>query len=186
MEFFRRATLEGYDGRFFVAKTRRSRRRIALTPSVCDALRRQRALINEERLALGQAWNDYDLVFPKTIGKPIDARSMARHWFRPLLKKADLPLMRFHDLRHTAATLPLLASVRPTGVSEMLGHASIAITRDLYSHALPDMRREATLAMERAVRLGAGQDAMGLTLRRGSSPADSHDRQGTHIRRRNP
>jgi len=153
-----RATLKRYDGRFFIAetKTRRSRRRIALTPSVCDTLRRHRALINEERLALGQAWNDYDLVFPNAIGNPIDERSMVRHWFRPLLKKAGLPLIRFHDLRHTAATLLLLADVHPKVVSEMLGHASIAITLDLYSHVLPDMQREATLAMERALNLGAG------------------------------
>jgi len=153
-----RATLKRYDGRFFIAetKTRRSRRRIALTPSVCDTLRRHRALINEERLALGQAWNDYDLVFPNAIGNPIDERSMVRHWFRPLLKKAGLPPIRFHDLRHTAATLLLLAGVHPKVVSEMLGHASIAITLDLYSHVLPDMQREATLAMERALHLGAG------------------------------
>ena len=81
---------------------------------------------------------------------------MVRHWFRPLLKKVGLPLIRFHDLRHTAATLLLLAGVHPKVVSEMLGHASIAITLDLYSHVLPDMQREATLAMERALNLGAG------------------------------
>jgi integrase len=66
------------------------------------------------------------------------------------------PHIRFHDLRHTAATLLLLAGVHPKVVSEMLGHASIAITLDLYSHVLPDMQREATLAMERALHLGAG------------------------------
>jgi integrase len=153
-----RATLKRYDGRFFIAetKTRRSRRRIALTPSVCDALRRHRAQLKEERLALGQAWNDYDLVFPNAIGYPLDERSMVRYWFRPLLKKAGLPLIRFHDLRHTAATLLLLAGVHPKVVSEMLGHASIAITLDLYSHVLPDMQREATMAMERVLHLGAG------------------------------
>ncbi len=65
-------------------------------------------------------------------------------------QRADLPHIRFHDLRHTAATLLLLQGVHPKVVSEMLGHASIAITLDLYSHVLPDMHREATVAMEGA------------------------------------
>jgi len=81
---------------------------------------------------------------------------MVRRWFRPMLKKAGVPLIRFHDLRHTAATLLLLAGIHPKVVSEMLGHASIAITLDLYSHVLPDMQREATAAMERALNLGGG------------------------------
>jgi integrase len=153
-----RATMKRYDGHWVIAetKTRRSRRRIALTPSACDALRRHRVRLNEERLALGEAWNDHDLVFPNTIGNPLDDRRMVRRWFRPMLKKAGVPLIRFHDLRHTAATLLLLAGVHPKVVSEMLGHASIAITLDLYSHVLPDMQREATAAMERALNLGAG------------------------------
>jgi integrase len=73
-----------------------------------------------------------------------------------LLKQAGLPLIRFHDLKHTAATLLLLAGVHPKVVPEHLRHASIAITLDLYSHVLPDMRREATVAMERALNLGVG------------------------------
>jgi integrase len=81
---------------------------------------------------------------------------MARRWFQPILKKAGAPLIRFHDLRRTAATLLLLAGVHPKVVSEMLGHALIAITLDLYNHALPDLQREATAAMERALNLGVG------------------------------
>ena len=69
--------------------------------------------------------------------------------FQPLLEKAGLPRIRLHDLRHTAATLLLLQGVHVKVVSEMLGHASIAITLDLYSHVLPDMQREATAAMDR-------------------------------------
>jgi len=63
-----------------------------------------------------------------------------------------LPGIRFHDLRHTCATLLLLAGVRPKVVSEMLGHASITITLDLYSHVLPDMQREATSALDDLLR----------------------------------
>ena len=74
-----------------------------------------------------------------------------RRWFEPLLARVGLPHIRFHDLRHTAATLLLLQAVDPKVVSEMLGHASIAITLDLYSHVLPDMQRDASAAMERVL-----------------------------------
>jgi integrase len=67
---------------------------------------------------------------------------------QPLLAKAGLPRIRFHDLRHTAATLLLQQRVNPKIVSEMLGHASISITLDLYSHALPDIQQESADAMD--------------------------------------
>ncbi len=81
-----------------------------------------------ERLAADPAWSDRDLAFSDEAG---------------------LPLIRFHDLRHTAATLLLLQGVHPKIVSEMLGHASITITLDLYSHVLPDMQKDASDAMDR-------------------------------------
>jgi integrase len=68
-----------------------------------------------------------------------------------LLKRAELPQIRFHDLRHTCATLLLLKNVNPKVVSEMLGHATIAITLDTYSHVLPNMQNEAAAAMEDAL-----------------------------------
>jgi integrase len=74
---------------------------------------------------------------------------MYRFAYKPLLKRAGLPLIRFHDLRHTAATLLLLSGVHPKVVSEMLGHSSVTITLNLYSHVLPDMQASATSAMER-------------------------------------
>lgn len=64
---------------------------------------------------------------------------LLRNRFHPLLERAGLPRIRFHDLRHTAATLLLLADVHPKVVSEMLGHSDIAITLRIYSHVLPDM-----------------------------------------------
>ena len=73
------------------------------------------------------------------------------HRFKPLLKRAALPESRFHDLRHTCATLLLLKNVNPKVVSEMLGHSSIAITLDTYSHVLPNMQNEAAAAMEDAL-----------------------------------
>jgi integrase len=73
---------------------------------------------------------------------------VGRGAFRRLLKTAGLPLIRFHDLRHTAATLLLLQGVPAKVVSEMLGHATIAITLDVYSHVLPSMQQDAAQAME--------------------------------------
>ena len=73
------------------------------------------------------------------------------HRFKPLLKRAELPQIRFHDLRHTCATLLLLKNVNPKIVSETLGHSSIAITLDTYSHVLPNMQNEAASAMEGAL-----------------------------------
>lgn len=144
-----RATLKLIDRKLVIekTKTRHSRRRIALTSQACEALRRHRARQVEERLALGPAWDDHDLVFPNAVGRPFDRRGLIRRNFLPTLRKASLPTIRFHDLRHTAATLMLLKGVHPKVVSEMLGHASIAITLDLYSHVLPDMQREAVKAI---------------------------------------
>ena len=134
---------------FSEPKSARSRRKVALPQMAVEALRRHRASQAEERLALGPAWDDLDLVFPNGVGRPMEHSNLRIRSFQPLLMKAELPKIRLHDLRHTAATLLLLQGVHVKVVSEMLGHASIAITLDLYSHVLPDMQREATAAMDR-------------------------------------
>jgi integrase len=79
----------------------------------------------------------------------LDGQDVLRQRFYPLLARAGLPRIRFHDLRHTASTLLLKQGVHAKIVSEMLGHATIAITLNLYSHVLPDMQRDATAAMDR-------------------------------------
>jgi integrase len=81
----------------------------------------------------------------------LDRRYVTTHRFKPLLKRAGLPRVRFHDLRHTCATLLLFKNVNPKVVSEMLGHASIAITLDTSSHVLPVMQDSAARAMEEAL-----------------------------------
>ena len=83
--------------------------------------------------------------------RKLDRRYVTNHRFKPLLKRAGLPQTRFHDLRHTCATVLLGRNVNPKIVSEMLGHASIAITLDTYSHVLPNMQSEAAKAMEDAL-----------------------------------
>ena len=129
-------------------KTAASRRQVGLTPSAVAALRRHRVAQTEERLRFGSVWQDNGLVFCNEIGEPIDATHVTVRPFRRLLERAGLPQIRFHDLRHTAATLLLGQGVHPKMVSEMLGHTQIAITLDLYSHVTPTMQRQATDAME--------------------------------------
>ena len=97
---------------------------------------------------MGFLWQENGLIFASEVGEPLDRRYVTTHRFKPLLKRAGLPQIRFHDLRHTCATLLLIKNVNPKVVSEMLGHASIAITLDTYSRVLPDMQDSATRAME--------------------------------------
>jgi integrase len=82
-------------------------------------------------------------VFCDVLGGPIRASNVLRRSFLPLLKRAGLPRIRFHDLRHTAATLMLRQGIHPKIVQERLGHSQIAMTMDIYSHVLPSMQREA-------------------------------------------
>ena len=132
-------------------KTASSRRQIALTQTAVESLRRHRVAQAEERLALGGAWEDNDLVFANEVGRPIEVRNAMRRSFLPLLKRAGLPRIRFHDLRHTAATLLLGQGVHPKVVAEMLGHSRISTTLDLYSHVTPTMQRQAAEALEAAL-----------------------------------
>jgi integrase len=128
-------------------KTARSRRQIALTDQAVAALRRHRTAQAAERLQAGPAWADTQLVFCDDVGRPLSAEWVVRRAFRPLLRRADLPAIRFHDLRHTAATLMLTRGIHPKVVAEMLGHATVAITLDIYSHVTPDLQREAARLM---------------------------------------
>ena len=89
-----------------------------------------------------------DLVFTNEIGGYLSESHMRRRSFWPLLERADLPRIRFHELRHTAATLMLGRGINPKIVSEMLGHAQISVTLDLYSHVTPTMQREAAEALD--------------------------------------
>jgi integrase len=155
-----RATLQRTYGReagytLAAPKTKQSRRRITLTTAARDALKVHRARQAQERLALGPAWDGtFELVFTDPTGRPLNQVQLTRATFHPLLRKAELPRIRFHDLRHTAATLLLGRAVNPKIVSEMLGHASIAITLDIYSHVLPDMQAQAAAAMDMALGIG--------------------------------
>ncbi|MBO0782319.1 MAG: site-specific integrase, partial [Ktedonobacteraceae bacterium] len=123
--------------------TAKSRRAIHLAPLAVDALKRHRLQQREARLAAGSAWADQDWVFCNAIGKPMDAGNIVRRSFRRTLIRAELPIIRFHDLRHSAASLLLSLGVHPKIVQEILGHSQISLTLDTYSHVLPSLQEEA-------------------------------------------
>ncbi len=134
---------------FSPPKTPRSRRKIALSARAITALRKHYTRQLEHRQTIGEAWQDEDLVFPNECGQAMRGNHILQRNSTPLLVKAGLPLIRFHDLRHTAATLLLLQGINPKIVSEMLGHSTVSMTLDTYSHVLPDMQRDATAALDR-------------------------------------
>ena len=95
------------------------------------------------------SWQDHDFVFATQVGTPLNRHNFFRRCFKPLLEEAGLPRsVRFHDLRHTCATLLLSKNVNPKIVQELLGHANISQTMDTYSHMLPDMQERAVSAMD--------------------------------------
>lgn len=150
------------DGTFNPPKRDKSRRTVRLTAQAVEALRSHKAAQNEERLRLGSLWEDQGLVFPNTVGRPMDHNNLYHRGFKTLLKKADLDGQgfTFHSLRHTCATLLLSKNVNPKIVQEMLGHATISQTMDTYSHVLPGMqdaagRRCTRTCAERCVVLSA-------------------------------
>ncbi len=131
-------------------KTGRSRRTIALAPMAVSALRRHRTRQLEEALRVGPAWtNLLDLCFTSQVGYPLKRHSVLRRDFRPLLSIAGLPeTLRFHDLRHIAASLALSQNVPWTLVSEMLGHANVSTTMNVYAHTVPGTQGQMADAME--------------------------------------
>lgn len=126
-------------------KTNAGARAVRLTSETIAALKEHRSRQLERRLASSE-WHDHDLIVCTSKGTPINPNNVSRS-FERLMIFAGMPRIRVHDLRHTAATLLLLSGVPAKIVSERLGHASIAITLDLYSHVLPDMQDQAADAM---------------------------------------
>jgi integrase len=123
-------------------KTAKGRRSVALDPETVEMLKRQAAQQLADQVKKGDAWSDTGLVFTKEDGEAWHPEVVSR-FFRAAVKRSLLPVVRLHDLRHTHATLALRAGIHPKVVSERLGHATIAITLDTYSHAIPAMQKEA-------------------------------------------
>ena len=149
-----RRTLIRNRGRLLLGepKTKRSRRTVRLTEAAVQALKEYLARQIEQMERLGDLYEDQGLIFATQRGTLVNPTNLRKRSFAPLLEKAGLPPIRFHDLRHTCATLLLSRNVNLKIVSEMLGHATIAITLDTYSHVLPTMQDSATRALEDALR----------------------------------
>lgn len=133
----------GRDGRFQQPKTRRSVRAVAVPPTLVAALRRHRMASRFK--------DDGDLIFPSEHGTPLDGRNMVRRYFEPALRKAGLPRVRFHDLRHTFASLLIAQGEHPKLISEQLGHASVQITLDRYGHPMDQSYGDASDRLEAAL-----------------------------------
>ena len=123
-------------------KSSHSRRQIALPSSLTLLLYQHGAKHEAARILLGKPPTESDLVFAYPDGRPLDP-GVISHSFAAVLKRAGLPHIRFHDIRHTHATLMLKAGVHPKVVSERLGHASVAFTLDTYSHVVPGLQEAA-------------------------------------------
>lgn len=135
---------------FSEPKTSRSRRTVPLPLSLVGSLIDHRRKQSESRLKKGQDYQNNDLVFAASEGTPILLRNLVRRHFRPVITRAKLSdTLRLYDLRHSCATLLLSAGENPKVVSERLGHASIVLTLDTYSHVLPSMQQAATEKLEK-------------------------------------
>jgi integrase len=131
-------------------KTEKSRRSILLAPIVVTLLKQHRARQREAKLKAGAQWQDLDLVFCTSFGTPLNPSKVVDR-FKTLLKRGGLPPIRFHDLRHSAATILLSLGVHPKVVQELLGHNQISMTMDIYSHVLPGMQKDAMAKLNDAL-----------------------------------
>jgi integrase len=130
-------------GDYFVSpKTRSGRRTIVLGIRTLKVLHEHLKRQDEAKRAGAHRWTDNDLVFPSTIGTPINHSNLYRS-FKKLLRLSGLPEIRFHDLRHTAASLMLNHGVPSIIVSRRLGHSKVSTTLDIYGHLIPEMQNEA-------------------------------------------
>jgi len=130
-------------------KTKRSRRQIPLTTTTIELLRDHRQNQLQTRIGSKAEYVDHGFVFATNSGEPLRKNNVLRRHFKPILQAAGLPSgIRLYDLRHTCATLLLLAGENPKVVAERLGHASVTMTLDRYSHVLPHMQQSATDKLE--------------------------------------
>lgn len=144
-------TLQRINGQGLVEgqpKTQKSRRSIKLNASAVLLLRGIRKHQNEQRLAAGPVWADTGYVFTRDDGNPIDPDRLT-HDFQNIVRKEGLPHLTLHGLRHAHATMLLSAGIHHKIVSERLGHSTVAVTMDTYSHVLPDMQDQAAEAIEK-------------------------------------
>lgn len=132
-------------------KTQKSRRSVVIAPFALEALKQHRSRQLAAKLKAGDYWQDHDYVFCTSIGTHLNPSKDVLDQLKVLLKKAGLPDIRFHDLRHSAATILLTEGVHPKVVQELLGHSNISMTMDVYSHVLPSMQQDAISRLNTAL-----------------------------------
>lgn len=130
------------EAQFREPKSAKSRRTVTLPEVAIEALRKHKVEQAKQRLVAGAKWHDLGLIFTSSLGTPLHRSNLLQRYFYPMLEKAGVPRIRFHDLRHTAATLLLEQGIHPKIVQERLGHSQISMTLDTYSHVLPTMQQE--------------------------------------------
>jgi integrase len=135
-----RRSLTPDDKSYNQPKSAKGRSSVCLTPGAVKVLERHKTNQDREKDCLESLWQEQGLVFPYSIGTPFNPSNLLNRSFEPLLRRAGLPMIRFHDLRHTFATLMLSNREYPKIVQEILGHAQITLTLDTYSHVLPSMQ----------------------------------------------
>ena len=128
-------------------KTKRSRRTLVMPTMIVEGLREHEKRQVAEKLWAGSQWQESGLVFANRFGRPTQARRVIEQ-FHTALAEAGIRRVRFHDLRHSCATLLLVQGVSPRVVMEVLGHSEIALTMNAYSHVVPELQREAAQRMQ--------------------------------------
>jgi integrase len=142
--------------RFKQPKTPKSRRTISLPSITVDALRQHRIAQAQLYLRLGLGWDETGLICAKGADEPINPNTLTSG-FTSHVRNMSIPRVRFHDLRHTHATQLLKEGVHPKVAQERLGHATIAVTLDLYSHVMPGMQEDAAARVDRALKSALGR-----------------------------
>ncbi len=144
-----RRSLQRIDGKLVLVETKSEEgaRPLILPAVAVAALQRHRKLQAEERAAAGDEWRESGLVFTSTIGTPLNARAVIRR-HHAILKAAGIPRLRFHDLRHSAATLLLAQGVSPKYISQMLGHTQVAFTMQTYAHVIKEAQQQSADKMD--------------------------------------
>jgi hypothetical protein len=154
-------------------KSRSSRRSISVDTSLAAMLRQHKRLQAAHQAAAGAEWFDGDFIFTNDLGRPIAPMTLLRDWYL-LLESIGLPRVPFHTARHTAATLMLSSGVSPRVAAERLGHSTVSITLDRYSHVTESLRRDAAMAIDRALREAGYRPVADRGSDRGSKPPERH------------
>ncbi|PJZ18294.1 site-specific integrase, partial [Bacillus cereus] len=132
------------------AKTNSSKRTIPVPKETIESLKKHKVLINQEKLRLGSAYQDFDLINCNEFGMIIKKANFRKNFIRAI-HNAGVKEIKFHDLRHTHATLLLKQGVNPKIISERLGHTDISMTLSVYSHVLPNMQEEAVKNFSKSI-----------------------------------